>query len=41
MNKRSRDDLKDLLWGVFWVGTVIGPAVYVVLDRKKREKSHL
>ncbi len=26
MNKKSKGDLKDLLWGLFWIGMFIVPA---------------
>ena len=40
MNKRSKEDLKDLILGLFWVGMVVVPVVYSILHREKDEKSH-
>ncbi len=35
MNKYFTEDLKDILWGVFWVGMVIFPVLYSILHKKK------
>ena len=40
MNKSSKEGSKDLLWGLFWVGMVVVPAIYTILHREKDEKSH-
>jgi len=35
MNKGHKGDFKDTLWGLFWVGVVVIPVVYVILQTKK------
>ncbi len=38
MNKKLNEGSKDLLWGLFWVGMVVGPIVYTFLHREKGER---
>ncbi len=35
MNKGHKHDFKDALWGLFWVGLIVVPVVYVILQKKK------
>jgi hypothetical protein len=39
MNKERKDKLKDILWGMFWVGMIIGPAIYTALLKQRDGKS--
>jgi hypothetical protein len=38
MNKERKDDFKDILWGIFWIGMIIGPAIYTALAKKRDGK---
>ncbi len=38
MNKKLNEGSKDLLWGLFWVGMVVGSVVYTVLHGEKGER---
>ncbi|HYA91629.1 MAG TPA: hypothetical protein VEK32_09030 [Thermodesulfobacteriota bacterium] len=35
MNGQYKSDFKDTLWGLFWVGVIVVPVVYVILQKKK------
>ena len=35
MNKCHKSDLNNTLWGLFWVGVIVGPIIYVILQKKK------
>jgi len=37
MNKEHKGDFKDTLWGLFWVGLIVVPVVFVILQKKKGE----
>jgi hypothetical protein len=34
MNKGHKSDFKDTSWGLFWVGVIVVPFVYVILQKK-------
>jgi hypothetical protein len=40
MNKERKDNLKDILWGMFWVGMIIGPAIYTAFINRPDGKSY-
>lgn len=40
MDIKAKQDLKDLILGLFWVGMFIVPVAYSILHREKDEKSH-
>ncbi len=35
MDKRYKV-FKDMFWGLFWIGVVVLPMVYVMLEKKQR-----
>lgn len=35
MNKGHKSGFKDTLWGLFLVGVIVVPIVYVILQKKK------
>ncbi len=37
MNGGHKSDVKDTLWGLFWVGMIVVPVLYVIMQKKKAE----
>ena len=37
MNKRHISNLKDTLWGLFWVGVIVVPVISVALENKRAQ----
>jgi len=41
MKKGHESNLKDTLWGLFWVGVIVVPVIYVTLQNKKARDNNL
>jgi hypothetical protein len=33
--KKEKNDFKDMLWGMLWVGWIVVPILYVILAKEK------
>ncbi len=39
MEKEAKRNLKDILWGTFWVGLFVAPTVYGILELRRNKKN--